>query len=171
MNVHYIQTSVGQLSVRIPWVNMNVNVQKATHIIQLPRTVKVGLPFLPLLPSHIPPFLSIFESTAIQIPASLIWYTDYYGVTHLFVLSGVQAILQALCTISMTCSGILGYPAYSCVFSCNARWFCQFMGHYMSHCKKDFLFKLSNQVTDFFWITWSNAFRIWTLLGCLVSCF
>lgn len=47
MNVHYIQTSVGQLSVRIPWVNMNVNVQKATHIIQLPRIVKVGLPFLP----------------------------------------------------------------------------------------------------------------------------
>lgn len=49
MNVHYIQTSVGQPSVRIPWENMNVNVRKATLIIQHPKTVKVGLS--PMLPS------------------------------------------------------------------------------------------------------------------------
>lgn len=62
MNVHYIQTSVGQLSVRIPWENMNVNVQKATNTIQLPRAVKVGLPFLlPSLSSspHFFPFLNL----------------------------------------------------------------------------------------------------------------
>lgn len=50
----------------------------------------------PSFPFIFPPLLSIFESTATQTPASLIWYIDYYGMTHLFVLLGVQAVLQGL---------------------------------------------------------------------------
>lgn len=41
MNVCYTQTSVGQPSVKTPRGDTNANVQKATHTIQLPRTVKI----------------------------------------------------------------------------------------------------------------------------------
>jgi len=94
MNVYYIQTSVGQPSVKTPWGNMNVNVQKATRIIQLRRTVKVGLyPLCPHFPFLLSSLIFPFYIPSSMSPSGVFinLHIIYYNISQLFVLSEVQS--------------------------------------------------------------------------------
>lgn len=172
--------SVGQPPVKTPWGIMNVNVQKATHTIKLPRTVKVGLPCPSLSPSlsFISLCLLFFNPLLYQIPVShivvyLLIFTLFITIwlNCLFSQRFSQPILRVAYTVAMTyCQSLEGFTIYSCVLLYVGS-LSQFIGAFLSHCREDFLCKLSSQLTYFFQISWNNMLRIWMLLECHVPCF